>query len=204
MARDEWWVIEGVPRPIYVYGEGVYKRRHTVFIIVSVIGLVMAYFINVFSSELALLALTILIFSQIIEGVISFYKRSPGKIEESIVRNLVKLLGNKIIVWSIPTRYIISAIKIRGGVLIYTFMDKGRVMILVIKPSVFIGIVARKYDIVRVKKVRKACKEVVEEIEAIAPCPDNPRIWYKIVGRGVVVDASKTDLEEIISTTNKL
>ncbi len=205
MDKDKWWIIEGAPKPVYVYSSKDSRRRHMVFVLISVVVLVLIYLIDVFSSELAVLMLSLLVLGQIIDGIVSFYRRAPGEIEKAVVRNLVKLLGKRVVVWSIPTRYIVAAIRIRGGVFTYVFIDKGKAMILVIKPVVFMGIVVKKYVTVKVKKTKfKHGKAVEERIEAIAPYPENPRMWYKIVGKGVVVDASKADLNDIVSIANNL
>ncbi|WFO74523.1 hypothetical protein J4526_05405 [Desulfurococcaceae archaeon MEX13E-LK6-19] len=204
MAKDKWWIIEGAPKPVYVYSSKDSRRRHMVFVLISVIVLASIYLIDIFSSELAILMLSLLIFGQIIDGIVSFYKRTPGETEKAVVRNLVKLLGKRVVVWSIPTRYIVAAIRIRGGVFIYVFVDKGRAMILVIKPVMFMGIAVKKHVTIKVKKTKIKHEKAEERIEAIAPYPENPRMWYKIVGKGVLVDASRADLNDIVSIANNL
>lgn len=206
MSR-KWWRIAGAPKPVYVYpsdsGRGKFKL---VFIIVSATMILLAYFIEVFSSEIAFLLMSLLIFSQVFEVIYSLYRKTPGKTEESLAINLVKTLSRKIIAWSIPTKYIVASIKLSEGILVYIYMDKGSSYILAIKPTLFMGVILnKKYHTIKLMKPKKMRYSRFNDlIEVIAPNPENPRIWYRIVGRGFVEPTMNSEFNELVRKISQL
>ncbi len=184
----EWWVIKDVPKPVYI---GLKKRSSfmgLLGLITFLLLIILSQFVSIVSPYLAAVLSFLAIFGGIIAGVIGRFFEGLRQQDIVFIRELLKFLGNRIIVWSIPCNHVPAAIRLSNGVYVYVLYIRGKPYTLIGRPiahgKVYMG--SYKPKIYSVKEITVAGKTMYYNIDALLPYPDNPRIWYRMLLRGYI------------------
>ena len=184
----EWWIIQNVPKPVYM---GLKKRSRfagIIGLIVFLILIILSQFVSVVSPTIAAVLSFLAIFGGVIAGLISRLFGSLREQDIAFVRELLKVLSKRMVLWSIPSNYVPVAVRLNNGVYVYIIYTRGKPVALIGRPvthgKVYLGI--EKPKIYKLKEVVSAGKTRYFNIDALLPYPDNPRIWYRMILRGYI------------------
>ena len=202
----EWWIIQNVPKPVYI---GLKKRSRfagIIGLIVFLILIILSQFVSVVSPTIATVLSFLAIFGGIIAGLISRLFGSLREQDIAFIRELLKILSKRMVLWSIPSNYVPVAIRLTNGVYVYIIYIRGKLVVLIGRPithgKVYLGI--EKPKIYRLKEVVLAGKTRYFNIDALLPYPDNPKIWYRMILRGFIKSIGRLEPKTIIDLSSKL
>ena len=202
----EWWIIQNVPKPVYI---GLKKRSRfagIIGLIVFLILIILSQFVSVVSPTIAAVLSFLAIFGGIIAGLISRLFGSLREQDIAFIRELLKILSKRMVLWSIPSNYVPVAIRLTNGVYVYIIYIRGKLVVLIGRPithgKVYLGI--EKPKIYRLKEVVLAGKTRYFNIDALLPYPDNPKIWYRMILRGFIKSIGRLEPKTIIDLSSKL
>ena len=202
----EWWIIRNVPKPVYVGLKRKSRLAGIIGLIVFLILIILSQFISVVSPTLAAVLSFLAIFGGIIAGLISRLFGSLREQDIAFIRELLKILSKRIVLWSIPSNYVPVAIRLTNGVYVYIIYIRGKSVALIGRPithgKVYLNI--EKPKIYKLKEVVSAGKTRYLNIDALLPYPDNPRIWYRMMLRGFIKNISRLEPKTIIELSSKL
>jgi len=202
----EWWIIRNVPKPVYVGLKRKPRLAGIIGLIVFLILIILSQFISVVSPTLAAVLSFLAIFGGIIAGLISRLFGSLREQDVAFIRELLKILSKRIVLWSIPSNYVPVAIRLTNGVYVYIIYIRGKSVALIGRPithgKVYLNI--EKPKIYKLKEVASAGKTRYLNIDALLPYPDNPRIWYRMMLRGYIKSISRLEPKTIIELSSKL
>ncbi len=202
----EWWIIQNVPKPVYI---GLKKRPRLagiIGLIVFLILIILSQFISVVSPTIAAVLSFLAIFGGVIAGLISRLFGSLREQDIAFIRELLKILSKRMVLWSIPSNYVPVAIRLNNGVYVYVIYTRGKSVVLIGRPithgKVYLGI--EKPKIYKLKEVVSAGKTRYFNIDALLPYPDNPKIWYRMMLRGFINSIGRLEPKTIIDLSSKL
>lgn len=202
----EWWIIQNVPKPVYI---GLKKRPRfagIIGLIVFLILIILSQFISVVSPTIAAVLSFLAIFGGVIAGLISRLFGSLREQDIAFIRELLKILSKRMVLWSIPSNYVPVAIRLNNGVYVYVIYTRGKSVVLIGRPithgKVYLGI--EKPKIYKLKEVVSAGKTRYFNIDALLPYPDNPKIWYRMMLRGFINSIGRLEPKTIINLSSKL
>jgi len=202
----EWWIIQNVPKPVYVGLKRKSRFAGIIGLIVFLILIILSQFVSVVSPTIAAVLSFLAIFGGIIAGLISRLFGSLREQDIAFVRELLKVLSKRMVLWSIPSNYVPVAIRLNNGVYVYIIYTRGKLVVLIGRPithgKVYLGI--EKPKIYRLKEVVLAGKTRYFNIDALLPYPDNPKIWYRMMLRGFIKSVGKLEPKTIIDLSSKL
>ncbi len=194
MVDKDWWFIERVPRPVYVNIKP-RKRgvRFFIAIMITFVLMMIAQVVNVLSPELAILITGFIVFSQLSIGFIKGYFRGLSPSDITLIQNILRELDGKIITWSVPSYHIPVAARLVNGNYLYLFISKGKLHAIIAKPVVHAKIYKpmKKQRLIKLEHIGRYRDKIhVYRIDIILPFPDNPRIWYRMIIRGTVINVT--------------
>ena len=202
----EWWIIQNVPKPVYI---GLKKRSRfagIIGLIVFLILIILSQFVSVVSPTIAAVLSFLAIFGGVIAGLISRLFGSLREQDIAFIRELLKVLSKRMVLWSIPSNYVPVAIRLTNGVYVYIIYIRGKLVVLIGRPithgKVYLGI--EKPKIYKLKEVVSAGKTRYFNIDALLPYPDNPKIWYRMMLRGFINSIGRLEPKTIIDLSSKL
>lgn len=202
----DWWIIQNVPKPVYVGLRRKPRFAGIIGLIVFIVLIILSQFISVVSPTLAAVLSFLAIFGGIVAGLIGRIFGSLREQDIAFIRELLKAIGRKMILWSIPSNYVPVAIRLDNGVYVYIIYIRGKSIALIGRPithgKVYMGI--EKPRIYRIKEIVSAGKARYYNIDALLPYPDNPRIWYRMMLRGFIENIGRLEPRRIIDLSSKL
>jgi len=202
----EWWIIQNVPKPVYIGLKKKSRFAGIIGLIVFLILIILSQFVSVVSPTIAAVLSFLAIFGGIIAGLISRLFGSLREQDIAFIRELLKILSKRMVLWSIPSNYVPVAIRLTNGVYVYIIYIRGKLVVLIGRPithgKVYLGI--EKPKIYRLKEVVLAGKTRYFNIDALLPYPDNPKIWYRMILRGFIKSIGRLEPKTIIDLSSKL
>ncbi len=199
----DWWVIEDVPKPIYI---GIRRKRGKWAIISFIIGVFILFilqFIDVFFRELAFILITLLLITQGVQSFLAGFFRSASSSDIAFTKQVLKLLNGEVMVWSIPSSYILVAARLANLSYLYLYIMRGQLYMIygypivhgkIEKPRNRLKIVEVEDYVGIVESIKIGSREYrVKRIDLIAPNPESPKIWYRLKIRGYLFKASEID-----------
>ena len=202
----EWWIIQNVPKPVYIGLKRKSRFAGIIGLIVFLILIILSQFISVVSPTIAAVLSFLAIFGGIIAGLISRLFGSLREQDIAFIRELLKVLSKRMVLWSIPSNYVPVAVRLTNGVYVYIIYTRGKSVALIGRPithgKVYLGI--EKPKIYRLKEVVSAGKTRYFNIDALLPYPDNPKIWYRMMLRGFIKSIGRLEPKTIIDLSSKL
>ena len=202
----EWWIIQNVPKPVYIGLKRKSRFAGIIGLIVFLILIILSQFISVVSPTIAAVLSFLAIFGGIIAGLISRLFGSLREQDIAFIRELLKVLSKRIVLWSIPSNYVPVAIRLNNGVYVYVIYTHGKSFVLIGRPithgKVYLGI--EKPKIYKLKEVVSAGKTRYFNIDALLPYPDSPKIWYRMMLRGFIKSIGRLEHKTIIDLSSKL
>ncbi len=213
----KWWEIQGVPKPIYV---GIKEKRSSLSFLLFIIGafiLFLLQLLDVLFRELTFILITLLLLTQGIQTFFTGFYKVLTHSTIGFIKQLLTTLNGLILVWSVPSKYVPVAAKVVGGAYIYVFGYKGEVYIVYGYPIVHgkIEKPRKRLQVLRItdymgiveKIVINGKEHRVKRIEVVAPYPEIPRIWYRMIIRGFMFKSSETQpsiIKDIIVNKQKI
>ena len=202
----EWWIIQNVPKPVYIGLKRKSRFAGIIGLIVFLILIILSQFISVVSPTIAAVLSFLAIFGGIIAGLISRLFGSLREQDIAFIRELLKVLSKRMVLWSIPSNYVPVAVRLTNGVYVYIIYIRGKSVALIGRPithgKVYLGI--EKPKIYKLKEVVSAGKTRYFNIDALLPYPDNPKIWYRMMLRGFIKSIGRLEPKTIIDLSSKL
>jgi len=202
----EWWIIQNVPKPVYIGLKRKSRFAGIIGLIVFLILIILSQFISVVSPTIAAVLSFLAIFGGIIAGLISRLFGSLREQDIAFIRELLKVLSKRMVLWSIPSNYVPVAIRLTNGVYVYVIYTSGKSVVIIGRTithgKVYLGI--EKPKIYKLKEVVSAGKTRYFNIDALLPYPDNPKIWYRMMLRGFIKNIGRLEPKTIIDLSSKL
>ncbi len=177
----EWWVIEGVRRPVYVWLQGRRGRRAQLYVALSFIAMIIGEILSFLPPGTAMLAASLLVVGEAVASFIGSRRAGLREMDIPFIRSALKAIGDLVVEWSVAGIYVPAACRLRDGRLLYLAYLSGRLYVIVVRPRLYLGL-ARGAGRIRLWRERRGWG-------LVAPMPGDPRVWYRILGDVVAVEA---------------
>ncbi len=202
----EWWVIEGVPKPVYVYKGRDRGRVLAITALISLVALLIVQSLGELLHGPAFIIIILCIIAQFIASLGSSLQRTVTSSDIAYAKQLLRVLDGRVRVWSIPSPYIVVAAQLENTAYLYLYLYKGQLYMIYGRPIVYGRIVkpSKKVKVLKIEDYMGLVETIsvsrreyrVKRLDVIAPNPGSPMIWYQMRIRGYLFKT--TDIEPSI------
>lgn len=198
---EKWWVIEGVKNPVYVGLTRKPRGYYGVASLVLILLILVAFFLESSGFVPSGLSLTIIMTSFLVEFLFRIFgwrRKILSKSDIVYIKNLVKILGKRIVKWCIPSYKIPLVLVLDNNVHLILFYKSYNLNIVLLKPIIYRGVVSGKprLDLKWKERFRRDRFTRKGVCEIVFPHPEIPNVNYRA--------SAKTIYFEIVIENNDL
>ncbi len=186
---DEWWKIEGVPKPVYI-NIASESRFWDIIVLLLLLSIIISGVTGILPGCTSILATTLLL-------LVELFLRSSWNIRQRrkdimYIREILMNISEILVKWSIPHSNIPVVAVTNTGVYIIVFYIGDRIRVLIFKPIVYYRVVNGK-PIVKLKLVMKNKKKInntnmeLSILDIIFPHPEIKGMNYHIRGKTIII-----------------